>query len=249
MRDKTVSYAARNFSVMTLVIILLMAFNSATMAATDLEKSDPAVQALMENLAKTENFKLTNEDINFHNLMGKNFLVILPGFDMDGHVIRGASGNGDILVYMKKDSNYILVGRLDGNSYELKEASGKVVLIKRSHAMAGWEPPTAYELLGDAFVESDTYQLVQRNNTKWFDVNARVSSLYDLSDEVTMKTILERALEEGKKKSGNYGFISIHVYQNDKLAVDFEGVADNNLDTAEKVIVASKIDNIATRNQ
>lgn len=249
MQDKTVSYAVCNFSVMTLVIILLMVFNSATMAATDLENSDPAIQALIDNLAKNEGFKITKEEINLHNLMGKKFVVILPWHHVEGYILRGASGNGDILVYMKKDSIYILAGKLDGNSYEMKEANGKVGLIKRSHASGQWEPPTAYELSGDKFVESDTYQVAQRNNTEWFDVNARVSSLYDLSDEVTMKTILERALEEGKKKSGRYSFMSAHVYQNDKLAVDFGGVGNKNLDTTEKVIASSKIDNMAKRNQ
>lgn len=173
----------------------------------------------------------------------------MPGFHVDGYPLRGASGNGDILVYMKKDSKYILVSKLDGNSYELREVSGKVWLIKRSHAGAGWEPSTAYELLGDTFVESDKYDVSKRNNIEWFDVNARVSSLYDLGDEVTVKIILERSLEEGKKKSGHYSSISVHVYQSDKLAVDFEGITDENNNTAEKVIAAAKIDNVAKRNQ
>ncbi|MEI2757814.1 MAG: ankyrin repeat domain-containing protein [Bacteroidia bacterium] len=234
-------------SVIFLAGFLLM-INSVGIAVADVDKTDSAVQPIIDNLAKNENVKITIEDINVHNILGKNFLVILPGLDMEGHIIRGASGNGDILVYMKKDSNYILAGKLDGNSYELKEMRGKVSLIKRSHAGGGWEPPTAYELSGENFVESDKYEVLNRNNTSWFDVNARISPLYDLSDEVTIKTVLERALEEGNNKSGNYGYISVHVYQNDKLAVDFEGVADN-LDTTEKVITASKIDNLAKRNQ
>jgi len=232
-----------------LLAVFLLVINSIGIAAADVDKTDSAIQLIIDNLAKNENFKVTMEDINFYSILGKSFLVILPGLDMEGNFIRGASGNGDILVYMKKDSNYILVGKLDGSSYEIKEMKGKVGLIKRSHAGGGWEPPTAYELSGETFVESDKYEVSNRNNTNWFDVNAWISPLYDLSDEVTMKTILERALEKGKKKSGHYGYISVHIYQNDKLAVDFEGIADNNLDTTEKVITASKIDNIAKRNQ
>ncbi|MDS4032390.1 MAG: ankyrin repeat domain-containing protein [Candidatus Contendobacter sp.] len=247
MKENTAMNMVR-FSVILSAIFLLM-INSVGMVAAEVDKADSAVQPIIDNLAKNENAKVTMEEIHFHNILGRSFLVILPEIDMEGNFIRGASGNGDILVYMKKGSNYILAGKLDGNSYELKEMRGKVGLIKRSHASGEWAPPTAYELMGDNFVESDKYEVSKRNNTNWFDVNARISLLYDLSDEVTIKTILERALEEGKKKSGHYGYISVHIYQNDKLAVEFEGIGENNLDTTEKVITASKIDNIAKRNQ
>ncbi|MEI2780086.1 MAG: ankyrin repeat domain-containing protein [Candidatus Competibacter sp.] len=248
MKNKAVTHVVLIFSTISLLSIFLICYPLILMA-DESEKPDLAIQTFIDNLAKNEGFKITKEEINLHNLMGKNFVVILPWYNIQGELLRGASGNGDIFIYMKKDTNYILAAKLDGNSYELKEAKGKVGLIKRSHAGGGWEPPTAYELSGETFVESDKYEVSKRNNTEWFDVTARVSSLYDLSDEVTMKTILERALEEAKKISGHYGFTSVHVYQNDKLAVDFEGIADNNLDTTEKVITASKVDNIAKRNQ
>lgn len=246
MKNRNLTNLSLIFPIFIIVFLILC---PRYLMANEPEKSDPAVQKIIEQLRKDEGYKLSIEDINFYNIMEKKFIVILPGFHVDGYPLRGASGNGDILVYMKKDSKYILVSKLDGNSYELREVSGKVWLIKRSHAGAGWEPPTAYELLGDTFVESDKYDVSKRNNIEWFDVNARVSSLYDFGDEVTVKIILERSLEEGKKKSGHYSSISVHVYQSDKLAVDMEGVADNNLDTTEKIIATSKIDNVAKHNQ
>lgn len=247
MKENTAMNRVR-FSVILSAVLLLM-INSMGMVAAEVDKTDSAVQPVIDHLAKNENFKVKMEDIDFHNILGRSFLVILPGLDMEGNFVRGASGNGDILVYMKKGANYILAGKLDGNSYELKEMRGKVGLIKRSHAGGGWEPPTAYELMGDKFVESDKYEVSKTDNANWFAVEARVSSLYDLSDEVTIKTILERALEEGKNKSGRYGYISVLVYQNDRLAIRLIGIGNNNLDSAEKAITASELDNIAKRNQ
>ncbi|MEI2772319.1 MAG: hypothetical protein V9G98_16840 [Candidatus Competibacter sp.] len=170
MKENTAMNVVRPLVI--LLAVFLLVINSIGIAAADVDKTDSAIQLIIDNLAKNENFKVTMEDINFYSILGKSFLVILPGLDMEGNFIRGASGNGDILVYMKKDSNYILVGKLDGSSYEIKEMKGKVGLIKRSHAGGGWEPPTAYELSGETFVESDKYEVSNRNNTNWFDVNA-----------------------------------------------------------------------------
>lgn len=48
--------------------------------ANEPEKSDPAVQKIIEQLRKDEGYKLSIEDINFYNIMEKNLLSFCLDF-------------------------------------------------------------------------------------------------------------------------------------------------------------------------
>lgn len=74
----------RNLTNLSLIfpifIIVFLILCPRYLMANEPEKSDPAVQKIIEQLRKDEGYKLSIEDINFYNIMEKNLLSFCLDF-------------------------------------------------------------------------------------------------------------------------------------------------------------------------
>lgn len=77
MKNRNLTNLSLIFPIFIIVFLILC---PRYLMANEPEKSDPAVQKIIEQLRKDEGYKLSIEDINFYNIMEKNLLSFCLDF-------------------------------------------------------------------------------------------------------------------------------------------------------------------------